>query len=172
MSVSPETYDHILTKGLQSSLNSLEIDEGKLRYTTDTCRLYLDLASSRIRISDIIDTYTEAQILAIIAPLPKIYVSTDTHRAFVSDYTNWYDLGSISISLATTTDTDVPVWFGDPNAASVEPTYVAALSYNTSTQELKTPKLVASTSVKVGSMLITDTLDDNNITHTVEFSIV
>ena len=69
-------YIQVLTKGLESSLNTTEIEDGKLRFTTDTRNLYLDLVESgvkrRIKISDIDDTLTEEEIFSTLAPLPKI----------------------------------------------------------------------------------------------------
>ena len=64
-------YIQILTKGLESSLDTTEIEDGKLRFTTDTRNLYLDLVESgvkrRIKISDIDDTLSEEEIFSILA---------------------------------------------------------------------------------------------------------
>ena len=64
-------YIQVLTKGLESSLDTTEIEDGKLRFTTDTRNLYLDLVESgvkrRIKISDIDDTLTEEEIFSILA---------------------------------------------------------------------------------------------------------
>ena len=59
----PKEYNRIFTKGLQSALNNTPIEDGKLRFTTDTGRLYLDIVEggnkSLARISAIEDVYTE-----------------------------------------------------------------------------------------------------------------
>lgn len=84
--------EKILTKGTESALNNLPIDYGKLRFTTDTARIFLDLKDKRIEFTDIIRNYKEAEIKKIVAPLPKLYLSSDTHKLF------YYENGWISIS--------------------------------------------------------------------------
>ena len=58
--ITPKDYTQILSKGLESSLASTPIEDGKIRYCTDTGRVYLDQKSdgheSRIRLSDIEDS--------------------------------------------------------------------------------------------------------------------
>lgn len=153
-------YTGVLTKGLESSLASTAIENGKLRFTTDTRRLYLDLvdgtSSSRLQISDVEDSLTEEEILSILAPLPKIYVSTDTHRAFVNSDLTWYDLAAINLSVADIADIDLPLWFSAADAES--PKYSTDITYNTSTKEMKTPNVVVSETATIGTMKITDTL--------------
>ena len=165
-------YIQILTKGLESSLNTTEIEDGKLRFTTDTRNLYLDLVESgvkkRIKISDIDDTLTEEEIFSILAPLPKIYISKDTHRAYVSAGLEWIDLAAVQLSLSEIKDLDVPLWFSE--ATSDKPYYSTELTYNTSTKELKVPNVKASKTVKVGGLIITDSVDENTNLHLVEFS--
>lgn len=164
-------YIQVLTKGLESSLDTTEIEDGKLRFTTDTRNLYLDLVESgvkkRIKISDIDNTLTEEEIFSILAPLPKIYISKDTHRAYVSAGLEWIDLAAVQLSLSEIKDLDVPLWFSEKD--STQPVYSEDLTYNTSKKELKAVNMKASKSITVDGLVITDTVDENNF-HTVEFS--
>ena len=89
--------EKILTKGTESALNNLPLDYGKLRFTTDTARIFLDLKDKRIEFTDIIRNYKEAEIKKIVAPLPKLYLSSDTHKLF------YYENGWISISGGSST---------------------------------------------------------------------
>lgn len=73
-------YKSVLTKGNDSSLKSTPIEEGRLRFTLDTRRLFLDEASERLEITDFVKDLTEEQIRGTLAPLPKFYFSSDTHK--------------------------------------------------------------------------------------------
>ncbi len=177
MSDASSSYTQILTKGTQSELNNKAIEDGILRYTTDTGCLYLDIKNDtetkRLKISDIDNSKTEEQIFDIIAPLPKIYVSSDTHRAFVSTGMSMVDLAEIDLDVASVINSDAPLWFTDKSEdATNNPKYSTDVTYNTSTKQLKTPNVKASESIIVNTMKITDVLNDDGITHTVEFSFV
>ena len=176
------SYDKILTRGLQSSLNSTKIEDGKLRFTYDTGKLYLDIVEEsedpsytgeRIRISDIEFSYTEAQILNILAPLSnKLYIANDTGRAMVFIGSNWVDIGPTTIvqSGKTSSDNaDLVIWFSD--IATQQPKY-SSITYNPYTDEFKVPKVVASTSVKVDNMVITSTLQSDNTHKRIDFTFV
>lgn len=78
-------YNQILTKGLKSALLNTTVESDKLRLTTDTYELYFDNGNTRIKISDIIKDYTEEEIKSLLAPLPKLYLSSDTHKLFIFD---------------------------------------------------------------------------------------
>lgn len=169
MSVSP-TVDNvpIYTKGLQSDLNTTPIEDGKIRFTTDTGRLYLDIGSNnRILISETVDLYTEQEIKAILAPLPKIYVASDTHRAFVYSVStlSWIDLAAIKLSEATSANADKVLWMSD--TSDEQPVYDAGLKYNPSTDLLIAPNIKATTTMHVGNMRIQNTLNPDNTSHTV-----
>ena len=175
MSVQGNSYQQNLTKGLESSLQSQLIENGKLRFTKDTGRLFVDLVegvvSKRIKISEVINDKTEDQIINLVGPIVgKIYLSTDTHRAFTYTGTTMVDLASLNLSVATSEDVDKPLWFSDTSDDS--PSYDTDVTYNTSTEELKAPNVVASESVKVNGMIITEssqTIDDKEV-HTVRFN--
>lgn len=78
-------YTQIFTKGLKSALLNTAIVADKLRLTIDTHELYFDNGESRVKISDIIIDYTEEEIKSLLAPLPKLYLSSDTHKLFIFD---------------------------------------------------------------------------------------
>ena len=95
-----------LSRGPESMLNQVPIDDGKLRFTTDTGRLFMDVYGSRIEITDFVKNYTEEEIKAILTPLPKIYISSDTLKFFVHDGENWICLDKSSeADHATNADT-------------------------------------------------------------------
>lgn len=79
-----------LTKGIESHLLNLPIEPGKLRFVTDTMKIFLDLYDgTRIEFSDFIKNLTEDQILSTITPLPKLYLASDTHKIYIHDGENW-----------------------------------------------------------------------------------
>lgn len=173
MGTSP-TVDNtsILTKGLQSDLATTEIVDGLLRFATDTGRLYLDLENTRVPISEIVEIYTEQQIKDTLAPLPKIYVSSDTHRSFVYSYTalEWVDLAEIKLTVSTTTNTDRVLWFSETTAS--QPTYAANLTYNPNTNLFTAPNIKATNIAYIGNMRIQNSLNQDNTSHTVSIDFI
>ena len=89
--MSTHTYNKILSKGIEADLPA-QINEGKLRFTTDTRRLFLDVDGQRVEYSDFIKGNTEDEIKGILAPLPKFYLASDTKTLW------YYDSGWKSIS--------------------------------------------------------------------------
>lgn len=160
----------ILTKGLQSELNTTPITDGLLRFTTDTGRLYLDVNSSRVLISETVDLYTEQEIKSLLAPLPKVYVSSDTHRSYVYSYTSlsWIDLAAVKLTVSTSSNTEQPIWFS--LTTDEQPKYDANLTYNTSTDTLTAPTIKATTGY-VGNMRIQNVQNADN-SHTITFDFV
>ena len=94
-----------LTRGPESKLNELPVLDGKLRFTTDTGRLFMDLDGIRLEISDFIKTYTEEEIKNIITPLPKIYLSRDTLKFFVYANNKWNCIDKASHAVNADTST-------------------------------------------------------------------
>ena len=82
------TYSPILTKGTEATL--VNFVEGKLRFTTDTGRIFLDTGSnSRIEYTDFVKGLTEAEIKDLdTGILPKLYMSSDTFKLFYYDTEN------------------------------------------------------------------------------------
>lgn len=165
----------ILTKGLQSALAHQAIEDGKLRFTTDTGRLYLDIKEEgtdgeRILISETVDIYTEYQIFnEILAPLPKVYVAKDTHRAYVSDALHWYDLAAIKLAPTVAENSNKVIWFSD--TTDEQPAYDADFHYNPSTQLLTTPNIKAEVGY-IGNMRIQNALNADNTSHTVTIDFI
>ena len=75
-------YPKILSKGYYSSLAGTSIEQDKLRFTLDTGQIFLDTADERVEFTDFVKGLTEAQIQDTFAPLPKFYLSSDTHKLF------------------------------------------------------------------------------------------
>ena len=67
-----------LTRGSQSDVYNTTIQDGKIRFATDTGRLFIDVGTSRIEITDYVKGLTYAQIMALNNPLPKLYMASDT----------------------------------------------------------------------------------------------
>lgn len=124
----------ILTKGLQSSISSTAIVDGTLRFTTDSGNLYLDHNSSRIKITDVISGYTDAQIKALQSPLDtKLYMASDTHKVYVFNSTTglMVDIGAVTPQV-TTENSDLYLWMSGTGSV-VNPKYNSALKFNPST---------------------------------------
>ena len=93
------TYVKVLSKGLEANLPGIE--DGKLRFTTDTGRLFLDSDDKRTEITDFVKGLTEEQILATQSPLPKFYLSSDTNLLYFYNNGQWNST-KVDIGLATT----------------------------------------------------------------------
>lgn len=82
------TYNKILSKGIEANLPET-IGNNKLRFTTDTGRLFLDNeGSERVEITDFIKGKTKEEILGTLAPLPKFYLASDTQEVYYYDATS------------------------------------------------------------------------------------
>lgn len=169
-----KNYDVILTRGLQSSLESTPIEDGKLRYCTDTGRLYMDVEensnSKRIIISEIITGYTEEELSDLLAPLPKIYLTSDTHRMYIHTTIGWVDIASINPNATAIKNEDQYVLFC--GKTDDQPFYDDDLTYNSETKNFKSKNLEATGVVKVGNMKIENIIDADLGTQTVKFSFV
>ena len=161
--MSDPQYPNILTRGLESALPNTYTD-GKIRVTTDQQNMYLDLQSSRIKISDVISGYTETQIKALQSPLAsKIYVASDTGKAFTYRNSAWINVGECNLVNNTTGLDYLDIWFGD-NGSS--PNHNNKLQYLPRSGTLKTDNILVS---KINDMIVTVT-ENQDASHTVEFS--
>lgn len=161
MAITPKEYNVILTKGLQSALENKQVEDGKLRFTTDTGNLYLDTTNGRVKISDIVQGYSEAQLAELIAPLPKIYLTSDTHRMYVFVGAAWVDLASIGLTLDSTSNSTKFIWFSSSDADN--PNYDSSFAYNPHDKELSVNNVVTQTT-RVGDMIISQTEDQESVT--------
>lgn len=97
------TYNSILSKGLESEL-PVANEDGKLRFTTDTGRIFLDNGNTRIEFTDFVKGNSEQQILQIQNPLPKLYLSNDTGKLLYYDQT-WKTINASTADYAATVGT-------------------------------------------------------------------
>ena len=93
------TYEKILSKGPEAYLP--EIVNGKIRFTTDTGKLFLDSDDKRIEITDFVKGKTEEEIIETESPLPKFYLASDTNLLYYYDNNEWKTV-KVDIGLATT----------------------------------------------------------------------
>ena len=169
--MSENTLIKYLTRGLQASLANTPIEDGKLRYTIDTCRLYMDFLDGntlkRIRINDVEFGYTESQILALNSTSEKIYISSDTSAAFYNVNGSWMRVGGVTLK-SDSTNKDYVLWFSSEDG--VQPLYNTGLKYNPSTNTISVGHVVAE-SVTIGNMIIIETTDAD-LNHIVDFDFV
>lgn len=79
-------FDRVLTRAIQRVIDHTPIEDGKLRFATDTGRLFVDFGSTtRIEIADFNKDYLESEIFRIENPTSKIYMARDTKRLYVFD---------------------------------------------------------------------------------------
>jgi len=161
-----------LTRGLEASLINTPIEDGKLRYTMDTGRCYLDYLNEnnepkRVRITDVEFEYTESQILALNNPVQNIYISKDTGKGFCNVNGVWKEIGGLTLS-KTSDDNDYVLWFSGIDGK--DPLYSTSLKYNPSTNTMSVGHVIA-TSIKVGNMLITETVTEE-MDHFIDFAFV
>jgi hypothetical protein len=86
-------YNKNLSRGLQSAINETPIEDGKLRFTVDTARIYLDLKNERIEFTDFVKGLTGEEIRNLQNPLPKMYLSSDTHELLFYHDEEWISFG-------------------------------------------------------------------------------
>lgn len=104
------TYSSILSKGLESNLPAVE--NGKIRYTTDSKKLFVEDGTSRVEITDVVKGYNTSAILQISTPLDKVYLASDTLHLYYYANNTWNDLNSVSIENISPNGLD----FGDEDA--------------------------------------------------------
>lgn len=172
MSTTATAIGNYLTRGLEASLANTPIEDGKLRYTVDTGRCYLDYKDDngnlkRIRITDVIFDYTEAQIHALSDYGQNLYIANDTATAFYNVDGVWKAVGALTL-VQSSEDKDYVLWFSGENDS--KPLYNTGLKYNPSTNTISVGT-VAATTVKVGTMVITETITEE-MDHIVDFKFV
>lgn len=168
-------YEKMLTKGLKTSLSSTPIEDGKLRYTTDTGECFLDFKDSkdgtlkRLKISDIVFGYKEAEIKYLKTPLEnKLYLASDSAAMLYYTGSNWMRVGGATLS-EDSQNKDYVLWFSSPD--SEQPMYNTGITFNPSTNTLSTGSVVVSKSITIGKLVITDELTEEN-DHNVDFDFV
>lgn len=154
-------FDNCLTRGLQASLATTPIEDGKLRYTTDTGRCYLDFEDEdgelkRVRINDVEFDYTENQILNLTNYKQKLYISSDTGAAFYNINGTWKRVGGVTLT-KDSSDNKYVLWFSSEDG--VQPLYNTGLTYNPSTNTISVDNIVVQT-ITVGNMTISETITE------------
>ena len=164
--MSDPQYQNLLTRGLENALPAT-YEDGKIRVTTDQQNMYLDLQSSRIKITDVIANYTETQIKALSTPIAsKIYVASDTGKAFVYRNNAWINVGEQCSLVENTGGLDwLNLWFGNNGS---RPNYNQNFKFLPYNGTLAVPKLQTAS---INEMLTTVT-ENQDGSHTVEFSFV
>lgn len=100
-----------LSRGLQTTIDNTDIVDGKIRFAVDTGRLFMDTASERIEFTDVVKGLKYSEIIALENPLPKVYLSSDSHQILLYDYEDedWYIFsGGLAPSLCV-----VDIYFND-----------------------------------------------------------
>ena len=92
------TFNRILSKGIESELP--KVVDGRLRFTTDTGRLFLDNGNERVEISDFVKGQTSTQITGTLAPLPKFYLASDTNVLYFYAGGQWNTVKAANASTA------------------------------------------------------------------------
>ena len=128
-------YPKILSKGYYSSLAGTSIEQDKLRFTLDTGQIFLDTADERVEFTDFVKGLTEAQIQDTFAPLPKFYLSSDTHKLFYHDGEEWLIVAEQnvdSVDHATNADTATYATKAsqDSQGQTINSTYIKNVSVN------------------------------------------
>ena len=83
------TYSGIFSKGYLSALKNTPIDNDKIKIATDSRQLFIDTDNERFEITDFVKDHTEEEIRGILAPLPKLYLASDTGRILIHNGEEW-----------------------------------------------------------------------------------
>jgi hypothetical protein len=99
-------FDRTLSKGTEYSLSQTPIENGKIRLTTDTKKLFFDVNDSRFELTDFISNYTEEEIknISISNVTSKFYLAKDNFKLYKFINGNWQAICD-SISHADSADT-------------------------------------------------------------------
>lgn len=98
----------LMTRGLQATIDDTAIESGKFRFAVDTGKLFIDTQNDRIEITDMILGLKYNEVIALQSPLPKIYLTTDTHQLLAyNPYTEtWNAYGGGEYANSCTSDDD------------------------------------------------------------------
>ena len=113
----------LLTRGYQSTINSTQIEDGKIRFAVDSGRLFIDSEHNRIEITDFVKGLNYREILALSDPLPKMYLSADTHQFMIYDtaenkWISYSGADFVAKSLA------------DKNGNDIDKTYISNIDFD------------------------------------------
>ena len=117
------SYEQHLSRGTQSTIDATPIEDGKIRFSVDEARLFLDLGSERIEYTDFVKGLTQDEIFALESPLPQMYLSSDTHQFMMYHAEEWVVFGGATY---------------DSSGQKVDETYIKDIKYNDSGILVKT----------------------------------
>ena len=114
-------YEQHLSRGLQSTIDDTPIQDGMLRFSVDEARLFLDLGNERIEFTDFVKGLTQEEIENLSSPLPKMYLSSDTHQLMMYHAGEWIVFGSGY----------------DSSGQKIDSTYIKDIKYNENNELVK-----------------------------------
>lgn len=88
------SYEQHLSRGYQETIDHTPIEDGKLRFSVDQARIFIDLANERIEFTDFVKGLTSNEIRALVNPLPKMYLTSDTHQFMMYHAGEWITYGA------------------------------------------------------------------------------
>lgn len=143
------TYPQYLTRGTSSNLANTSIEDGKIRFTTDEGKLYIDYGTGanakRFEITDLVQGSTEAQILALQTPEDKLYLASDTNVFMYYDGSAWEYMVSKTPAMTYEEYTQLPAskesdgilrFITDMPSSEVDNAIIAS-NYNSATSYVK-----------------------------------
>ena len=131
------SYEQHLSRGLQEDIDNAPIIDGKLRFSVDEARIFMDLQGERVEFTDFIKGLTKNEILALTNPLPKMYLTSDTYQFMMYHAGEWITYGAGAV---------------DSSGQIIDQTYIKELHYDENGNLVKTygtgeEKVVFSSSV-------------------------
>lgn len=115
------------SRGRQKTIDKSPIIDGKIRFAIDTRRLFFDTEQERIEITDLVTGMTYKEIIVLESPLPKLYLSSDSHQLMLYDFKEeeWIIYsGGIPAEKAITSfefdkDNNIIITYGDGKTAKI-----------------------------------------------------
>ena len=108
-------FEQHLSRGKQDDIDKAPIQDGKLRFSVDQARIFMDLVNERVEFTDFVKGLSTDEIRALTNPLPKIYLTTDTHQFMMYHAGEWITYGGGSI---------------DSQGQEISETYIKDVKYN------------------------------------------
>ena len=108
-------YEQHLSRGLQEDIDNTPIIDGKLRFSVDQARIFMDLVNERVEFTDFVKGLTSTEIVALTNPLPKIYLTSDTHQFMMYHAGEWITYGGGAL---------------DSRGQEISETYIKDVKYN------------------------------------------
>lgn len=172
------TYPQYLTRGTSSNLANTSIEDGKIRFTTDEGKLYIDYGTGanakRFEITDLVQGSTEAQILALQTPEDKLYLASDTNVFMYYDGSAWEYMVSKTPAMTYEEYTQLPAskesdgilrFITDMPSSEVDNAIIAS-NYNSATSYVKGDYCIHDNVLQVCTAATTGSWDSTKWTST------